>query len=353
LARLGLSIVISGVFATAFVGAQVTPAPIAQVERIPQKTDQQKVVKAPIVGDDRARAAKLKDAISKLPANDPANAVAARALVLVRQRENLIVRYQSLGRPFVRAELIFVRHICSIGQDKFRQLSRDADLVLKDVVTKVVDTVLEQRRKAGIPNPDSGKLLQDALTALMKRSLSSEQWATYRAEREKRETSRKPIAIRFLVSAIDRELYLTDRQRALLTESFTAHWDDAWNIYLDYMLQGNSFYPANIDSVVSPILSEMQRKLWQGSQRVNVTPVFGGQLGRFGQDTDALEEERGEVSKIEPGNAEMERLAIEARVQELELRADAVARRARAQERKAELKRIEIKTGEMKKAGGR
>jgi hypothetical protein len=199
-------------------------------------------------------------------------------------------------------------------------------------------------------NRDSGRLLQEGLSALMKRSLSAEQWSRYDAERQKRQASRKPIAIGYLVSAIDRELYLTKQQRAALAESFSAHWDDGWDIYLDYMLQGNSFYPAGIDSLVRPILSDVQQKLWQGSQRVNVAPVFGAHLGRFAQDTDALEEERGEVPKVGPANAEMERrLAIEAQFHALEIQAEDEARE-RLQQRIAELKRIEVKKTETKKA---
>jgi hypothetical protein len=348
-ARLAVSLAVSAIFTTALVGAQAPGTQAPRAGNSARKPDQQQPVKAPIIKNDRTQNIRFSGGLFKpLPVGDPAN-VAARQFVLDRQRENVIARYKTMGRPFLRAELIFVRHVCGIGQEQFRQLSRDAELVLTNVVTKMVDDLLHPKTLGGNANLGNGKLLQDSLTALMKRSLSVDQWSRYQAELEKRLASRKPIAVRYLVNAIDRDLYLSDGQRARLTESLSTHWDDGWNIYLDYMLQGNSFYPSGIDSVVSPVLNDVQKTLWRGAQRVNVTPVFGAQVGRFAQDTDALEEERGEVKKVEPGKAEMDmRRAVEAQFQVVEMQAAAEAK-ARFENRKAEAKKSQIRKAEGKK----
>jgi hypothetical protein len=266
----------------------------------------------------------------------------AKVPVAIRERARvaMIARYKNMGRPFVRAELIFARHICALGQDRFRRLGRQAEQVLTDVATEIVDSTLEERNAGVNTRSDGTKLLQDALTALFKQSLSPEQWSMYLVELEKRRDSRKPVAIRYLVNVIDRELFLTDSQRAILTESLPSHWDDHWNIYLDYMLEGNSFYPAGLDALVSPVLSSAQRKLWQGSQRVSIAPSFGGPVGRFAQDADALEEERGEVAKVEPATTDIQaRLPGAVGIAGLKNRAAAQAN-ARLQNRRADSKPI-------------
>ena len=136
----------------------------------------------------------------------------------------------------------------------------------------------------------------------MKRHLSSDQWALYQAEVDKRNASRKQAAIRYLVDSLDRDLYLSDQQRDKLTDSLSSHWDDRWHLYLEYVFHGNPFYPLGVDPIVTPLLSDVQRKVWQGFQKVGGFWGFGGMFGGFMNDNDALEEELGEVRKADPAN---------------------------------------------------
>ncbi|MFI5459488.1 MAG: hypothetical protein ACHRXM_29025 [Isosphaerales bacterium] len=238
-----------------------------------------------------------------------------RAMAVAANREPLIQQFTTQGRPMVRAELIFVRNICKLDQEKFRQINRDSGEVLKDVASKMADGQLQPRvfvggGQRGTANPDAGKLLLDGLVAVMKKDLAPEQWSRYRTELDKRLASRKQIGIRYLLDALDRDLYLSDQQRTKLTESLSSHWDDGWSIYLEYMLQGNQFYPMGIDPLVATVLSDTQRKVWQSFQRVGGFWGFGGMSGGFMNDQDALEEELGEVRKAEPANRAMQRGAF-------------------------------------------
>jgi len=261
-----------------------------------------------------------------------------------------------MGSPFVRAELIFVRHVCPMSEEKLRQISREADRVLWDVVTKIVDVrpqgrIVIQNGKEAAANSDGTRLLQDGLRAVMKEHLSPEQWSHYQAELDKRLVSRKPIAVRYLVDALDRDLYLSDQQRARLTESLSAHWDDGWDLYLGNMLQGNQLYPMTMDPFVLPVLSDVQKKVWQGCHRAPVGGLlFGGNLGGFAQDDDALEEELGEARKAKPRTAEMERqLMMDHRIFELNEAVRAAQVQQRLDIRKAEMRKIESKKAETKK----
>ena len=60
-------------------------------------------------------------------------------------REPLIQQFTIQARPMVRAELIFVRNICKLDRQKFRQINRDADQTLDEVVNIMVDAQLRPR----------------------------------------------------------------------------------------------------------------------------------------------------------------------------------------------------------------
>ena len=109
-------------------------------------------------------------------------------------------------------------------------------------------------------------------------------------------------AVRYLVDAIDRDLFLSDQQRLQLTESLSSHWDQSWSTTLEYRLYGNQFYPTGFDPYVTPFLDANQKKAWQGHQSMAIGGFFG-MVGGFVNDNDALEVELGEVRKAEPARA--------------------------------------------------
>jgi hypothetical protein len=234
-------------------------------------------------------------------AGDPAAALAAN-------RANLVQQFTTQGKPAIRAELILVRRVCRLNAEALRKLKTDADAALSEVVAKLVDAQVPprvrfvQNRQAvagGIAPPtlDAYQLLQDALRAAVKKNLAPDQWARYEAETQKRSANRKRAAIAFIINAIDRELYLSDDQRARLNESLSAHWDESWVLYVDYLMYGNQFYPQAIVPHVTPILSEAQKRVWQGVQKVGQVFGFGGIWGSFVNDNDELAEELGELTK--------------------------------------------------------
>jgi len=374
--NLQLRVAVSGLacalFTSALVLAQV-PEPAAPPAGATVEQKVEKVVTKTTKAAPPQKAAAQGAVVKALPKVRVPPAVRKQAAVngVAANRNNLIQQWTTQARPLVRAELIFARNICKLDQETFRRINRDAGEVLHEVVAKMVDGQLQPRAMVraapgpvgpgrGAPpapgarpmparavpaNPDGGRLLQEGLAAIMKKELSPEQWSHYQAELDKRLASRKQIAVHYLVEALDRDLFLSDQQRARLTESLSSQWDDSWYVYLEYLLYGNQFFPMNIDPVVTPVLSDAQKKVWQGAQRVGGFWGFGGMGGGFTNDLDALEEELGEVKKAEPPNPAIRRRVF--------MKAEMIGEAGGMQPvevRKVEMKKAEGQKAETKKA---
>lgn len=237
--------------------------------------------------------------------------------------ENLVQQNIRQGRPSVRAELIFVRKLCGLNTEQLRRINQDAEKALKDAATKFAESQQQPRMRvvgkganATIrQNADGRNVLQQELALVMKKNLTPEQFTRYEAELEKRIANRRRSALHYLVDAMDRDLYLSDQQRAKLTESLGSHWDDSWSTSLEYLLAGNQFYPLGVDPYVMPFLDDTQKRVWQGTQKVGAMWGFGGVLANFMNDNDALEEELAEVKKVEAEMGRIEDLAVPIQIQ--------------------------------------
>ncbi len=241
--------------------------------------------------------------IKKVP-----NAFAGAAVVRAGNVEAFAQQNIRQGRPTMRAEVIFVRKLFGLNTEQLRRIYQDAETALKEAATNFAESqqrprvrVVGQARTAPVArNLDGGKVLERAFAVVMKKHLTPEQFSRYEAEIEKRNANRRRSALHYLVDTMDRDLYLSDQQRLKVTESLTSHWDDSWCASLEYVLYGNQFYPMGIDPFVTPYLDDTQKRVWQGTQKVGAPWGFGGVIGNFMNDNDALEEELGGPKKIEP-----------------------------------------------------
>jgi hypothetical protein len=241
--------------------------------------------------------------------------VAVKAAIIKRQpaqanRAPLIQQFTNQARPLLRAELLFARHVCQLSRDELRKVNRAAQEMLDEVVAKLVDAQFQPRARVVVQGRlpqslDSQQLLHDGVISVMKKNLSAEQWSRYEAEMQTREENRKRATICYLVDAIDRELYLSREQCERLEASLTEHWDGGWALYLENHLFGNKYYPMAIDPLVTPLLSDAQRKVWGGVAKVGVYWGFAGMLAGFANDADGLEVELGEPARPQEPNARM------------------------------------------------
>jgi hypothetical protein len=265
---------------------------------------------------------------------DMRTVAAKKAIAVARaaQLENMIQQIMRQARPAARAEVIFVRNVCELKVDQLRVVNRDIELALKEVVTKVAEAQQQGRIRVVGKNRttqtlDGSKLLREHFASVMQKDLTPDQLARYQCEVEKRDTNRRQAGLHYLVNALDRDLYLTQQQRDLLTESLSAHWDDAWCACLEYTLYGNQFYPATIEAYVTPYLDASQKKAWQGTQRGGAVWGFSGVWGGVMNDNDALEVELGDVVRDE-----LRDNAIRAEIQAKEIRAKRLDARKRIAE---------------------
>jgi hypothetical protein len=220
----------------------------------------------------------------------------------------MIQQFAQQGRPIMRAELLFVRHVCNLTREQLRAISRETDQALNDVAKKMLDIQQQQGiriRRPGQTNTsaDSVNLLQEELALVIKKHLSPEQYQRYRSEFDKRSANRKQAALAFLVDALDHDLVLSREQREKVAEALAEHWDDGWCIYMEYLLSGNQFYPIDLDRYVIPLLNNNQKKVWQGVQRVQGFWGFGNMLGGMINDGDPLLAELGLEEKAVPNPA--------------------------------------------------
>ena len=84
-----------------------------------------------------------------------------------------------------------------------------------------------------------------------------------------------------------------------------SNWESSWALYLENHLYGNRYYPMTIDPLVTPVLSDAQKKVWQGVQKVGVYWGFAGMLGGFANDPDGLEVELGEPARQDQNQNQM------------------------------------------------
>ena len=209
-----------------------------------------------------------------------------KAVFVVNANVNpMIQQWVQQGRPIVRAELMFVRHICNLNPEQLRPISRETEQTLNEVAKKMVDDQQNgfRIRMPGhaAATPDAGKQLQEGLALVIKKHLTPEQYAHYRSEFDKRSANRKQAALTFLVDVLDRDLVLSSQQREKVTESLSAHWEDGWCMYMEYILYGNQFYPSGVDRICDAIA---ERSPEEGLARGAESPRLLGIRQQHGRD---------------------------------------------------------------------
>ena len=210
--------------------------------------------------------------------------------------------------PLVRAELIFVGRSASWTWNIFggsirmprrhsrkwpRSLSKRSSKARVDGVTGKVQT--SQSRLDGLA------LLHEALDVGDEKRSDSR--AICPLSGRSRETRRiqKQSAVRYLVDAIDRDLYLSDEQRLKLTESLSSHWDQSWSTSPGVSPVRQPVLPGGYRSLCDAVPGrDAEEDMARGPESGRIGRIRSVCCGGFMNDNDALEVELGEVRKAEP-----------------------------------------------------
>jgi hypothetical protein len=294
--RLVLSLAMSGLV---LAGAASSDLVVAQVA---PPAGQDAKIRAPAAGAEQGAAilekagAKNQEESKKGAAPAMKEAVVKKAIEVRRRKaavvnanvnanlNPMIQQYTQQGRPLMRSEVLLVHTLHRLPKDKLRVLLKGAESSLEKVAKEMAEY-----QQGGVPRiavrgqagrtPDWAKKLQESIALEFKKHLTPEQFARYQSEVEKRDAERREIGVRFLVDAIDRELLLSPRQREQLMATLGARWDEGWAMYLEYIMYGNQFFPQEVDRLVTTVLDETQKKVWQGTQKVSGFWGFGGLWG--------------------------------------------------------------------------
>lgn len=190
----------------------------------------------------------------------------------------LIQQIMPQCRPILRAELHLVTSLCAPTKEQREKIIKEGERVLMEAVTKFAEAQnrMQQRQWRGEAIPDPRQLIQEGLPTALKSILTPEQITKYRTEIEKRTLDKKQIEVRSLVARLDQSLVLTKDQRAKLVDSLTANWNDSWGRSLDQFLSmyGDQYLPIIPDRAILPVLNELQKKVYQGTQKIQVN-FFG------------------------------------------------------------------------------
>jgi hypothetical protein len=127
--------------------------------------------------------------------------------------------------------------------------------------------------------------LENKLAAAVEATMPKETREAYREERTKRNDFRVHAAIENIVAQMDEKLDLAPEQRRAIIASLRENWKPEWTPPLQLFVQMSQYTPSVPDEHVMPHLTEEQRVVWQGVQKISargtdagLNAVFGGNV---------------------------------------------------------------------------
>jgi hypothetical protein len=214
--------------------------------------------------------------LSVLAAPSPAPAQAARAAPVAAPAAPFIQQfeqqYANQFRQVYRLELHLMRVVCQPTRQEYDRIAADGEPAVKEALRKCAESMQGPHRGGQEPHA----LLAEAIARSVKASLSAEQAARYQKELELRDAARKRATVRNLVGKVDKLLLLTNEQRDRLAGILETHWNAAWN-QTQWLTYSAAYFPPMPDTEILAILTEPQKTVWRGAQKVNI--LFGFDVG--------------------------------------------------------------------------
>jgi hypothetical protein len=255
-----------------------------------------------------------KEVITKKAEQAPAKAVAKEAAVVTRQvmavpLAPMIVQAQPANaeamaqqfipqfRPILKVELRVLTKSSEPSPTQRREIALEGGKALKQAAVKMAEVQLGlnnlNRGLNGYPDPR--KMIRDAMEATAKEKLSPEQFGRYQKELERRAKDYREATMLNLVANLDKLLILSADQRDKLGESLLANWDDRTYPTLENLVTYEAYYPMIPDQHLNSILTEEQRKIWRGAQKLNFGSIRNFNFFNNGMVNGVVEEEDEDV----------------------------------------------------------
>lgn len=218
---------------------------------------------------------------------DPANAIEADGPPEPDPAEQQLTEFI---RRFARSEIYLLHKVVPLSREQIQTLDTNVEQEihkqvklrrgnniqaqqLRDNGIIMGFRVLNGRRVAVNSRSDFRTTIRSIISKTAETLIPPEQFAAYNRELEARDLARKQASIQALVARIDRELSLSESQRAQLQEVLLKSWNQTWcpppeEISLYQLSQ----LPPIPPKLVEPILSNSQKSAWRGLQK-NRNPV--------------------------------------------------------------------------------
>ncbi len=197
-------------------------------------------------------------------------------------------------KPLLKSEIHLVDAVCKPSKEQLAKVEKDGDATIHEVaknIARVQQNMMQGRWGGASTNPDPRALLQVAMIKSVTAHLSPEQKATYQAEVDRRNASRKSTAITNIVAQMDIDLILTPEQRDKISAALASNWNEAWNNSIETFMYGAAYMPNVPAKVTDPILNDAQKKIWRATAR-GQSIFFGGigfMNGMVGMDVEAID----------------------------------------------------------------
>lgn len=133
-------------------------------------------------------------------------------------------------------------------------------------------------------SPDIRGNVQKAIREALESLAIPGQVELYQKEVTARNAQRQRATVHNLVSQVDRQLVLSEKQRDDLEALLNQEWQPNWVRALEFLQwEGNNVFPNLPAGSVEKLLSEQQVKIWQGMQRIDLNNIWGGGFNFFNQ----------------------------------------------------------------------
>lgn len=190
-----------------------------------------------------------------------------------QQQAAIESQYKIMGKMMLTSELGFIRATCDVPPEHRPRVKEAGEKSLDVSIKQLAEMQSRPNRGAFNNFPDPEDSLRDALQSALKEVLPSEEYAKYESESNKRKDVIKNTTIDLIVSRIDRQLWLSPKQRTDITEAIATQWKDSNESWMSIANYGNRMIPEIPDSLIVPHLTTRQKSAWNKAQKVNLSSV--------------------------------------------------------------------------------
>jgi hypothetical protein len=222
---------------------------------------------------------------------------AAKAQAEARQAEldAQAEQYVQYLHPWMWRELEFVRQTCELTPSQRPIIKAAAEKSVKQAARDIVAPRRTSGRGSVVTAHQS---IRNDIAKVLKETLTAEQLAQYTLEEKKRSAAMKRATILSVVAQIDSALYLNQDQRDQISQALETNWKDDWEQWLRMWQYAGRYFPQVPDPLVTPYLTDQQKSVWSGLQKVTIS-FWGGDSERQPVD-DEWWEEKPAASQSEP-----------------------------------------------------